>query len=100
MVPFRPVDRSTALLAATTASGANRIALKRAGGEAQHVRLHNPGPSMLFVRFGDSTVTATTADLPLPVGAVEVLDTTGATHVDAVTASGSSLLYATCGKGL
>lgn len=100
MVPFRPADRSTGLLNATTAGGASRMALKRSGSEAAHVRLHNPGPSMLFVRFGDETVTATTADLPLPVGAVEVLDATGASHVDAVTASGTSLLYATCGKGM
>lgn len=100
MVPFRPADRSTGSLNATTAGGANRMILKRAGNEAAHVRLYNPGPSVLFVRFGDSTVTATTADLPLPVGAVEVLDATGASHVDAVTASGTSILYATCGKGM
>ncbi|WP_200672507.1 hypothetical protein [Methylorubrum rhodesianum] len=100
MVPFRPADRSTGSLNATTAGGANRMALKRTGSEAAHVRLHNSDPSMLFVRFGDAAVSATTADLPLPVGAVEVLDATGASHVDAVTASGASLLYATCGKGM
>ena len=100
MVPFRPADRSTALLNATTAGGASRVALKRSGNEAAHVRLYNPGPSLLFVRFGDETVTASTADLPLPAGAVEVLDATGASHVDAVTASGATTLYATCGKGM
>lgn len=100
MTPFKPADASTSLTPVTTTASTNRTALKRSGNENTHVRLFNAGAALVFLRFGDVTVSASASDFPLPAGAVEVIDIGACSHMDAVTASGSSSVYVTCGKGL
>ncbi len=70
------------------------------------VRVINNGTVVVFVRAGDVTVTATTSDLPILPGAIEVFDFShsGAqggmvTHIAGITASGTATVYFTCGAG-
>lgn len=100
MTPFKPGDASTSTMPVATTPGVNRMALKRSGNENAHVRLFNAGSVLVFLRFGDVSVAASVADIPLPAGAVEVIDIGGCSHMDAVVASGAATVYATCGKGL
>lgn len=100
MTPFRPADRATVTIAATTAGGATRQPIGTGGGTANHVRVFNAGGVTAFVRFGDASVQASTADIPVVAGSVEIFDAGAATHVDAVMASGTGNVSATPGKGL
>lgn len=98
--PFQPAA-DTVNLAVTSSTG--RVAFLSSARTGGQVRLHNAGPALVFVNFGTSSVTATTAaGFPLPVGAIEVF-TVGidATNVAALTASAglTATLYATAGNG-
>lgn len=70
--------------------------------KGRSVRLLNAGSQMVFVKLvggqGFRTASASTG-FPLAPGAERVLNTQGATFVAAVTATGSSTLYATPGEG-
>jgi len=46
-----------------------------------------------FIRFGDSTVDATTSDHPLTAEVPEVFETTGSTHVAGIVSSGTGTLF-------
>lgn len=100
MTPFKPADASTSTMPVSTTASTNRTALKRSGNENTHARLFNAGVALVFLRFGDASVSASVSDFPLPAGAVEVIDIGASSHVDAVTVSGASSVYVTCGKGL
>lgn len=52
-----------------------------------------------YVAFGDSSVAATAANMLFPSGAEILFDDTGATHVAAITLTGSAVLGATAMKG-
>jgi hypothetical protein len=65
-------------------------------------RLHNAGTALTFIEFGvgSGTVATTTASIPLPAGATEVIRVPyGATYMAAITASGTATIYATVGTG-
>lgn len=65
-----------------------------------NVRVFNDGAATMFIAFGESGVVATTASLPIPSGAVEVFSVNPATtHIAAITAVGTTTLYATSGRG-
>lgn len=53
----------------------------------------------VFLRFGDSTVTATTSDMMVPANMPEGFRTMSATHVAAVCQSGTATLSITAGEG-
>jgi len=96
---FSPYGADTVNITATTSS--NRVALNLPTAPVNpDVRIYNAGTVPVFIVFGDSTVTATTARMPIPPGAVEVF-TMGAqaTHMAGITASGSAVVYATTGRG-
>jgi hypothetical protein len=95
--PFRPQAANTASLAVTTSS--DRVAIT---GNPTQVRLRTNGAdAVAFITFGDSTVTAATATgIPLGPGAIEVFSVPlNATHIAAITASGTATLYVTPGEG-
>lgn len=104
---FQPTMGATVSLAVTSVT--SRVILGGQPGPANQrfqVRIYNGGPDTAFIRFGDSTVTATTADVPIPSGAIEVMSfmvpdqvTTGA-YMAAITASGTAALYFTTGAGI
>ena len=91
------LDTTAVSVSATTASGALNLPTAPM---PSSVRLHNATSVTVFVQFGGSTVEATTANMPLPAGAVEIFEIGGgATHIAAITASGTGTLYATTGRG-
>jgi len=103
MEPFHPVDDATTTLAAGTTSVRAAIK-KRPTGEFQ-IRIHNAAAALCFYRIGDDAVTATSTDVPLPSGAIEVVtldnpDADPETHIAAILASGTGSVYVTTGGGL
>lgn len=104
MKPFTPADDATSSINVTTSSNSAPIRLQPTG--AHQLRLFNLGPSVVFWALGPTGVTAAAAaDIPLPVGAIEVITVpnTGAsplTHVAAIAQSGTATLYLTTGQGL
>lgn len=103
MFPFAPVLGSTVSLAATNASG--NVALSKQPTDQFQLRLYNSGASLAFLNFGnDNTAAATTANYPLPAGAIEVITIQNKpnapiNYMAAITASGTATVYATVGVG-
>lgn len=95
MQPFR-AGSGTVNIAAGTTSGRVQITSSTGLGE---YRVYNSGASTVFIKEGDGTVTATTSDLPIPAGAVEVLSF-GSTYIAAITATGTCTIYFTPGDGI
>lgn len=85
----------TAQLSAGTSSG--RVALDK---NSSVVRVLNAGPSLAYLQFGDSTVTASNAKMPIPSGSTELFTKGLNTHVAAIVDSGSAVLYFTPGEGI
>lgn len=85
---------SLAVTATTGASTATALS------GAPQVMVTNTGAQTGFVAFGGSTIAATTTSIPIPAGAIEVfsLDPTLG-YVSALTATSSTQLYFTGGRG-
>lgn len=103
MRPFRPAFGSTKKIDAGLSSIAVDLAGTRSG--EYQVRVFNAGPAVAFVAPGDKDVTASTADLPIPSGAIEVLTVRNLpsdpeTHFAAVTAGTAAAVYFTLGEGI
>jgi hypothetical protein len=103
MLPFQPVDGSTAAISSSTTSARTAI-LKQPSGRHQ-LRLVNNGSSAVRYKVGGSAVTATSADPALPAGAVEVITVRNNPdnpegYVAAITDSGTSSLEITTGMGI
>lgn len=104
MQPFHPIDNATLTVSVTSSSSPQ--AMKKIPSGKFTARLHNALSEAVFYRFGDNQVVgSTTAGVPLPAGAVEVVtvensDRNPITHVDIVSASGSGSVYVTTGFGL
>lgn len=92
---FAPNGLNTAQLSASAAS--SRVALDAT---SSAVRVLNAGPNLAYIHFGNSTVTADNAKIPLPVGTTELFTKGNATHVAAIVDSGSAVLYFTSGEGI
>ena len=92
--PFRPVG--TTSISATSSSS---NALLVMGGDT--VVVTNPSASLVYVRFGaDSTVSASTSDMPiLPNSRVILAVNSLITHVAAITPSGSGTILFSTGDG-
>lgn len=105
MTPFLWIDDATTTISVSTTS-ANGALLKAPNGSDFQIRVYNAGTVPVFIQKGaNSTVTATTADLPLAPGALEVLTVRNTaanptTHIAAIAASGTATLYITTGIGL
>ncbi len=93
--PFTPGQ--TVLLATSTTTG--RVALPTLRGN--QVRISNPaGGSIVFVKFGDATVTAAVTDMPiLPGDNVVLTIQPSMTHVAGITSTGTPTIYFTAGDG-
>ena len=97
-VAFAPVDRSTVTLSgSTTPTAVTAIPLAPGSGPYQ-VRVFNLAGAVAYVRLGG---VASSADLPMPAGGVEVLTVQpGVTTISVVLASGTGNVYATLGSGI
>jgi hypothetical protein len=100
---FMPVDSATVAVSVTTSSQLAAIKSRPTG--AFQLRLHNALAGVVFYRVGDSNVQATSGDVPLPAGAVEVItvknsDSRPDTHIAFIAGSGSGSAYASTGNGI
>jgi hypothetical protein len=99
---FRPVSSATIAASTTSARAALPISSDALSGSRSQVRLlHVLGDTVLaYIRFGDSTVTATTADLPIGNRFPEIFTIPdGATHVAVILSSGTGNFHVTSGFG-
>lgn len=104
MQPFHPVPGSTVSISATNVTGSVALAGAPNTGKFQ-LRIYNAGAATIFFNRGNSSVTATTSNMPLPSGAVEVITIANpandpVTHVAAITSSGTATVYFTVGWGI
>lgn len=96
---FRPFADDTVSMDVASVSARVAFSSDHNGATA---RICNRGDEWLYIKFGDSSVTAGTNDIPLPPNWVEVFAVPdGATHCAAVsqTSPGSNTLYITPGDG-
>lgn len=93
--PFSPAG--TVSLAVTSTTGSTALS-----GAGNSIELQNTGLTICFVKVGSSAVTAATTDYPIPPGQSKVIarDPANQTYVAAITASGTTTLYATTGEGV
>ena len=83
----------------STASPTNTTNAGPVGGNTV-LRIANTGTGLAFVRWGVGAQTAVTTDMPILPGTVEVFGMgLTANNVAAITATGSTTLYITCGDG-
>jgi len=93
MIPF--VIGPTATLSATTSS--SRVQMGSAGAQ---IRIASPSANaIVYIAFGDSSVVATTSDMPLLPGTVEMFTIVPGQYIAGITASGSATLSITSGRG-
>lgn len=94
--PFRPSGGATVNI--DVSSSSQRVALT--SGEQQ--RIMNNGSATVWLKFGDSSVTATTSDIP--VGATPFTEVQspppGTTHVAVIAAAATGKIYFTPGTGI
>lgn len=103
MKAFFPIDRATTTIAASSTSA--RGAIKRQPSGKHQVRLYNATGQTAFYRLCDVDDDATSADIPLPDGAIEVVTVENAdalpiTHVAVILGTGSGSFYVTTGHGI
>lgn len=98
--PFCPADTTSTIEADTNS---DRVALSTPNPNT--VLCYNSGSVPVFVRAGGSTVTATTADMPIVGGEYRVFNlkdsiTSGEfTHIAVITGSSTATIYFTPGSG-
>lgn len=91
---FTPTGSSIVLSGTTISSNA---ILPTTGGS---VRVYNSGSVIVFVKFGSSTVEATSSNSFIAPGATEVFSVPqGVTHVAGITASSTASIYVERGEG-
>lgn len=94
--PFTPGGNTS--LSVTTSSA--RVALPQGVGGTIRMGADSGG-STLFLKFGDSTVTAAVSDTWFYPGAIETFTIPAdSTHVAAITATGTATLRLTRGEGV
>lgn len=88
---FSPKDRATYTVSASTVTATTSV------NACNSLRIVNSTAVVAFIRFG--TATATSADVPMLGGTVEVFNG-GCTRVDVLLASGTGSVYITEGEGV
>lgn len=107
--PFSPSVGTTKTLSATNTSSSVTFDAKdvsasttNAGVIGGHcvMRVYNAGTQLAFARWGTGAQTATTSDMPLVPGVVEVFSKAWPDNTfAAITASSTATIYITCGEG-
>lgn len=117
--PFRPSQGTTKTLSAssssasvtfdskdvsssTSATGTSGSVIDRGPiGGHQVMRVYNAGTQIAFGRWGTGAQTATTSDMPLIPGVVELFSKAPADDTfAAITSSSTATVYITCGEGV
>ena len=89
MSPFRPAAASVNIATSVTSSAATALTLPSPVPPTFQLRIVNSGTDVVFVRFGNASVTeATSADTPINGGETEVFTLSAdQTHVRAIAAA-------------
>lgn len=70
------------------------------GGFGQQVLIQAPaGGPVAFIKFGDSTVAATSADMPVLPGTSRIYSVGNTSYIAGIVGSSSASIYATVGQG-
>lgn len=95
---FSPLGATASV---STSAGASTAATVLSGGDCDTVLVQNSGADTIFVKFGNSTVQATTSDTPVLAGQSLYIAVWGlaVTHFAVYSATGSITVYATRGRG-
>jgi len=104
MLPPFTIGGDTVTYSATTTSGTTSAAAIgiKATPPGSQVIVQAPAANTVavFIKFGTSSVVATTAGFPMLPGAIHVFSVgQGQTHMAAITASSTGTVYATPGLG-
>lgn len=94
MKPFAP-NAPTITLSATTTSSENTTL----PADCAQIRVHNAGPNVAFMRWGNVALTAVTTDMPIAVGATEVFTKGSNKRIAAICGTGTATIYVTPGEG-
>lgn len=102
---FRPVPATTTNLSASSSSSRVEVmptATRNATDNILTVRVYNSGTVIVFIEFGDSTITATTTtSMPIPPGWSEPFRIhPNQTYCAGITSSGTATVYFTVGEGM
>jgi hypothetical protein len=94
---FKPIDNSTIAVSASTSNATGTFTVAPTGPDFQ-VRIYNSCSTTAFIRFGGA---ATTSNIPIPAGTIEVYTVPAfTTTVGVILASGSGCnVYSTLGRG-
>lgn len=87
-----PLSHYGATVAVSASTSSARTALENI---SPFVWVVNDGTVVVFVSFGDSSITAAATDMPIPAGQGLLLRRKGGTHIAVLTASGTATVYAT-----
>lgn len=94
---FIPIITKTISGTSTSSS----VTFSGALGNLRQVRIYNAGSSTIFVEFGQTAATATTAaSMPIPSGAIEVFDLRMNDTVAGITSTSTATVYVTLGLGV
>lgn len=87
---------ATNSIAATTSSGRVQIT-----GTGSTLEIQNSGTTTVFLKLGDSTVTAATTDYPLLAGQAKLIarNPTDQTYLAAIMGTGTATIYVSAGDG-
>lgn len=99
---FTPFTPTVSIAASTSSARVARTLLPNSQQTPCELRIMNPGSSIIFVEFGDSTVVASAlTSMPILPSSVESFMINPAiTHVAAIMAAGTGTLYVTTGLGV
>lgn len=107
--PFKPTVGTTKTLSASSSSSSVTFDAKDVSSSTTNsgtigghsvMRVYNAGTAIAFARWGTGAQTATTSDMPLIPGVVEVFSKAYADDTfAAITSSSTATVYVTCGEG-
>ena len=100
MQPFS-IGGATVSIAATTTTGRIALGIKSTPpGSQVVVQAPSSNADTVFIAFGGSSITATTAGFPMLPGAIQVFSVgQGETYIAAICGSSTGTVYATPGHG-
>jgi len=97
-------QKSGATVSRAASTTTANVAISGVPGEGGQVRVavgENSGANWCYIAFGETGVTATSADIPMIPGQSEVFTVgRGVTHLAAITDAGTCVVKATPGRGL
>jgi hypothetical protein len=91
----------TVSISATDTSGSIAISVPGGGGQVRVAVGDIAGAAWIYIKFGETGLTATSADIAMLPNTVEVFTVgRGVTHIAAITDSGTAVVKAKAGLGL